>query len=61
MGQPGDDFRRTSLVATPVVSGVAILSLALGIGANTAIFSILHSVIVRTAEREEGEIQEKGS
>jgi predicted permease len=37
-----------SLVATPVVSVVAILSLALGIGANTAIFSILDSLILRT-------------
>jgi putative ABC transport system permease protein len=40
-----DAFR--SLVATPVVSIVAILSLALGIGANTAIFSILDSLILR--------------
>jgi predicted permease len=37
-----------SLVATPVVSVVAILSLALGIGANTAIFSILDSLVLRT-------------
>jgi putative ABC transport system permease protein len=41
-----DAFR--SLVATPVVSVVAILSLALGIGANTAIFSILDSLTLRT-------------
>jgi putative ABC transport system permease protein len=41
-----DAFR--SLVATPVVSIVAILSLGLGIGANTAIFSILDSLILRT-------------
>jgi putative ABC transport system permease protein len=41
-----DAFR--SLVATPVVSAVAIVSLALGIGANTAIFSILDSLILRT-------------
>jgi hypothetical protein len=37
-----------SLRSTPVVSLVAILSLALGIGANTAIFSILDSLFLRT-------------
>ena len=41
-----DAFR--SLVATPVVSAVAVFSLALGIGANTAIFSILDTLILRT-------------
>jgi predicted permease len=37
-----------ALRATPVVSIVAILSLALGIGANTAIFSILDSLLLRS-------------
>ena len=32
---------------TPVISAVAILSLALGIGANTAIFSLIDSVMLR--------------
>ncbi|MGB2715214.1 MAG: ABC transporter permease [Vicinamibacterales bacterium] len=41
-----DAFR--SLLATPVVTAVAVLSLALGIGANTAIFSILDSLMLRT-------------
>ena len=36
-----------ALRATPVVSAVAILSLALGIGANTAIFSIVDTLLLR--------------
>jgi putative ABC transport system permease protein len=37
-----------ALTASPIVSAVAVLSLALGIGANTAIFSILNSLMLRT-------------
>jgi putative ABC transport system permease protein len=36
-----------SLRATPLVTTVAVLSLALGIGANTAIFSLIDSLVLR--------------
>jgi hypothetical protein len=37
-----------SLRATPVVTAVAVLSLALGIGGNTALFSILDSLVLKS-------------
>jgi hypothetical protein len=40
-----DSYR--SLRATPLVSALAILSLALGIGANTALFSIFNGIMLR--------------
>jgi putative ABC transport system permease protein len=49
-----DDLRRDmslavrALRATPLVSAVAILSLGLVVGANTAIFSILNGLLLRT-------------
>ena len=44
------DFRLAfrALRLTPFVTVVAVLSLALGIGANTAIFSLVNSLILRT-------------
>ena len=37
-----------SLRATPLVTAVAVLSLALGIGANTALFTILNSLVLKS-------------
>lgn len=44
-----------SLRATPIVTVAAILSLALGIGANTALFSILYSLVLKPLPIEEPE------
>src|ERR1700724_2896859 len=45
----GQDVRLAcrALRATPIVSGVVMLSLALGIGANTALFSLVNSLVLR--------------
>ena len=40
-------FAVRSLLTTPLISGIAILSLALGIGANSAIFSVMENVLLR--------------
>ena len=37
-----------SLIARPSYSLIVIATLALGIGANTAIFSILHALVLRS-------------
>jgi putative ABC transport system permease protein len=42
-----------SLLSTPVVTTVALLSLAFGIGANTAIFSLVDSLLLRALPVEE--------
>jgi putative ABC transport system permease protein len=46
----GHDLRIAlrQLAATPIVTAIAVLSLALGIGANTAIFSLINSLSLRT-------------
>src|SRR2546426_10276445 len=50
MSQAWQDMRYAVrvLAKTPVVTAVAIVSLALGIGANTAIFSILNALFLRS-------------
>ena len=40
-------FAIRSLAATPIVTGVVVMSLALGIGANTAIFSLVNALVLR--------------
>src|SRR5579864_2835628 len=55
----GHDFRLAlrTLASTPVVSAVALLSLTLGIGANTAIFSLINGLLLRTLPvREPGQL-----
>src|SRR5713226_4737488 len=49
----GEDVRfgARMLRSTPLVSTVAVLSLSLGIGANTAIFSLINSLILRPLPR----------
>jgi len=41
-------FGLRQLIHTPVASAACILTLALGIGANTAIFSAVHSILLRS-------------
>src|SRR5687768_13744333 len=44
-----DDLRLSlrALKASPIVSGMGALALALGIGANTAIFSLVNGLLLR--------------
>src|SRR5580704_1763329 len=44
------DFRYAFrlLLKTPAVSFVAVLSLALGIGANTAVFGVINALLLRS-------------
>jgi predicted permease len=48
-------FALRSLAKAPLLSLVVILSLGLGIGANTAIFSLLHQIVLRSLPVEKPE------
>src|ERR1019366_9751722 len=48
-------FAIRSLAKAPLLSLVVVLSLGLGIGANTAIFSLLHQIVLRSLPVEKPE------
>ena len=41
------DVRYMAMAATPILALAAVLTLALGVGANTAVFSVVHGVLLR--------------
>jgi hypothetical protein len=45
---PDLSYALRALRSTPIVTAVAILSLAFGVGANTAIFSLINALMLRS-------------
>ncbi len=48
-------FGARMLIKSPAVTAVAIIALMLGIGANTAIFSVVHAVLLRSLPYADGD------